>query len=158
MKIPMDCTIRTATVQDAGRISHLVCALAEEFILNEFGDEARTHFLGEHTAEKVRERLAGDYRFFVAESGPALAGVAGLRGASHLYHLFVAKTHQRQGLARRLWLTALRACAEAGHAGVITVNSSRYAIPVYERFGFTRKGPPEERNGLVHHPMEFRPS
>lgn len=154
--IAMECLIKPATLNDAERISDLVCTLADEFILTEFGDEGRSHFLCEHTAVKVRERLAGDYRFFLADHGPELVGVSAVRGPAHLYHLFVAKPYHRQGLARRLWLTALRACVESGHRGVITVNSSTYAVPVYERFGFTRKGPPEEKNGIVHHPMEFR--
>jgi len=154
----MECVIRTAAIEDAGRISALVCDLAREFILGEFGEEGRMHFLGEHTAEKLRERIEGDYRFFVAENGAVLAGVVGLRGGSHLYHLFVAKAFQRQGLAWRLWQTALRASLETGRSGVITVNSSTYAIPVYERFGFVRKGPPEAKHGVVHHPMEFKVS
>ncbi len=152
----MECLIKTATVEDAERISRLVCGLAEEFFLDEFGPEGLAYFVGENTPVKVRERLAGDYRFFLAEHGRELAGVTALRGASHLYHLFVAKPWQRQGLARRLWLTIHRACLQSGHCEVITVNSSTYAIPVYERFGFTKKGPPERKNGVVHHPMEFR--
>lgn len=152
----MECTITPATAHDAERISELVCGLAQEFILNESAEEGRVHFFGEHSPDKMRERLLGDHRFFMAECGTELVGVSALRGASHLYHLFVSKPWQRRGLGRRLWQAAREASVESGHCGAITVNSSTYAIAVYERFGFVRKGPPEMKHGLVHHPMEFR--
>ena len=81
--------------------------------------------------------------------------MAALRGEAHLYYLFVAKPHQRRGIARELWLTVKEACLKSGHRGVITVNSSTYAIPVYLRFGFVRTGPPEQKDGVLHHPMEL---
>jgi len=152
----MNFSIKTGTVRDAERVSALITVLAEAFIVNEFSEEGRTHLLREMAPDKMRERLSGDYRFFLAEAGSELAGVAALRGRSHLYYLFVARTHQRQGLARQLWLTARAAILHGGHRGPITVNSSTYAVPVYERFGFVRKGPPEQKHGVVHHPMEIQ--
>lgn len=157
-KEPHGPLITRGTIEDAERVSELISRLAEEFIVNEFGEEGRTYFLGEHAPGSMRERLSGDYQFFLAEKDGDLAGVAALRGNSHLYYLFVAKPCQRQGLARQLWQVAREACAKSGHRGVITVNSSTYAIAVYERFGFVRKGPSETKNGVVHHPMEFKPA
>jgi GNAT superfamily N-acetyltransferase len=151
----MDWSIRIGTTADAERISKLITSLAREFLVEEFSEAGRSHFLGEIAPDPMRERLTGDHRFFLAEKETELAGVAAIRGDAHLYYLFVAKAHQRQGLARRLWLVAKDAIRASGHQGVITVNSSTYAIPVYERFGFVRTGPPEEKNGVVHHPMEL---
>ena len=152
----MNFSITNGTVQDAERVSTLIALLAEEFIVNEFGEEGRTHFLREIAPDKMRERLAGDYRFFLAEKKSELAGVAALRGRSHLYYLFVGKPYQQQGLARQLWLSAREVILDGGHRGPITVNSSTYAVPVYERFGFARSGPAEEKYGVRHHPMEIK--
>ena len=150
-----NCNIRAGTIQDAGAISALITNLAEEFIVNEFEPEGKAHFLGEITPDKMRERFLGEYRFLLAEVDDELAGVAAVRGASHLYYLFVSKHHQRQGIARQLWFAARDLCKQSGHNGAITVKSSSYAIPVYERFGFVRTGPQEENHGVVHHPMVF---
>lgn len=157
MQGPMNCSIRSGTLQDAQSISALVTRLAKEFIVKEFREEGRKHFLGELTPKKMRERLCGDYRFFLAERDTRLVGVAALRGISHLYYLFVVRACQRQGIAHQLWLTVEETCRNSGHRGVITVNSSTYAIPVYRRFGFVRKGASEEKHGVIHHPMEFSP-
>ena len=153
-----NCNIRAGTIQDAGAISALITNLAEEFIVNEFKPEGKTHFLGEITPEKMRERSLGEYRFLLAEVNNELAGVATVRGVSHLYYLFVVKRHQRQGIARHLWFAVRELCKQSGHHGPITVNSSTYAVPVYERLGFARTGPKEEKYGVVHHPMVFTPT
>ena len=146
-------SIRPGTVGDADPISALMIGVAEKFILKDFSEEGRAYFLGEHTPEKVRERLRSGHRFFLAEYEADLAGVSALRGESHLYYLFVARPFHRCGVGRQLWNAVKAACLESGYGGPVTVNSSAYAVPVYERFGFVRSGPPDTAHGVQHHPM-----
>lgn len=70
-------SIRRGTVRDAERISKLLTELAEEFIVKEFSPEGRSHLLGELSATEVEQRLAGDFRFYLAEDGQELAGGRG---------------------------------------------------------------------------------
>jgi len=92
------CAIRNATVEDAARISALLTALAEQFIVGEFSLEGRLHLLASFAAPEMAKRLAsGEYRFQVAEDRAALAGVVATRGGSHLCYLFVSTDHQRLG-------------------------------------------------------------
>ena len=148
--------VRDATVADAGQISALLTALAEEFIVGEFSEQGRVHLLAQFGVTEMEKRLhAREYRFQVAEDGTVLAGVVGVRGGTHLYSLFVAKSHQRAGLARRLWeLARLDASRGRNAAGRFTVNASSYAVPAYERLGFHRVGPVKEANGVRFQPME----
>jgi GNAT superfamily N-acetyltransferase len=149
--------VRDATAADAPRISVLLTELAEEFIVGEFSTEGRLHLLAQFGATEMEKRLkAPEYRFQVAGDGAVLAGVVAVRDWTHLYALFVAKTHQRTGLARRLWESARRDAIRGGNAGGrFTVNASGYAIPVYERLGFRCVGPVQEANGVRFQPMEF---
>jgi GNAT superfamily N-acetyltransferase len=149
-------TIRPAVPEDAGRISLFIVELAKEFIVNEFRVEGQRYFLGELTPEKMQERLLGEFRFFLAEKKKNLVGVAAVRGSTLLYYLFVGKTFQRQGIAKQLWLIAKEACLHSNSSGFFTVNASTYSVPVYERLGFIRRGPPQEMRGVVYHPMEFK--
>ena len=148
--------VRDATVDDAPRISALLIALAEEFIVGDFTTEGRLHLLAHFGVTEMGERLrAREYRFQVAEDGTVLAGVLGARAGTHLQYLFVAKTHQRMGLARRLWERArLDAIREGNVAGRFTVNASGYAVAAYERLGFRCVGPVREANGVWFQPME----
>ena len=147
--------IRRGTIEDAERVSALLIALSEEFIVSEFTPKGRANFLAAHSPAVVRQRLAGDYRFYLAEDGSDLVGVAALQANRHLYYLFVAKSHQGMGLARRLWSLVREDSTAQGNAGKITVNASNYAVAAYERLGFRRTGPRRERNGVLYNPMRF---
>lgn len=78
-----------------------------------------------------------------------------MRDSAHLFTLFVAEDFQGQGLGRRLWELARAECLAAGNPGAFTVNSSKYAVPVYERFGFVVAGPVQTRNGVLYVPMKM---
>jgi ribosomal protein S18 acetylase RimI-like enzyme len=148
--------VRNANAADAGRISVLLTALAEEFIVGEFSEQGRLHLLTHFGVTKMEERLeAAEYRFQVAEDGAVLAGVVAVRARTHLQYLFVARSHQRSGLARRLWdLARLGAIRDGNAAGRFTVNASGYAVAAYERLGFRCVGPVREANSVWFQRME----
>jgi len=148
-------SIRRGAVQDAERISAFITALSEEYIVGEFSAEGRAHFLRDHTASEVRQRLMGDFRFYLAESGNELAGVAAIRSNTHVYYLFVGGRFQRMGLARRLWAHVKEEAMALGNRGTFTVNASNFAVPAYERLGFRRAEPTSEKNGVLYNPMQF---
>ena len=99
----MKISIRRGASQDAEAISAFVTGISEAFITGEFSAGGRSHFLREHIPPEVRGRLEGDFRFYIAERGAELVGVAAIRSNSHLCYLFVAPAVQRLGLASRLW-------------------------------------------------------
>ena len=148
-------SIRRGTVEDAPQVSAFVCGLSEEFIVGEFTAEARSRFLGDHTKAKVRERLSGDFRFYIAEHDESIAGVAAIRSNSHLFYLFVGKTHQRTGFARRLLFLLVADSMSLGNPGRFTVNASNHAVPAYEKLGFRRTEPAKETDGVLYNPMEL---
>jgi ribosomal protein S18 acetylase RimI-like enzyme len=147
--------IRNGTVEDASKISELLIALSEEFIVGEFSQAGRDHFLGELNPDKMKERLSGAFRFYLAEEDEELAGVAAIRGNTHLYYLFVAKSYQGQGLAKRLWSQVREDSLELGNLGRFTVNASNHAVRAYERLGFIQRQPTQAMNGVLFNPMEF---
>jgi GNAT superfamily N-acetyltransferase len=153
--MPDAITIRHATPDDAEPISALITALAPSFFLADPDDvEAAAPFFDKVTPATIRDYLASDrYRYHVAGRGGELVGVIGMRDHTHLFHLVVAEQVHRQGVATRLWHEAKRVAEAAGNSGRFTVNSSRYAVPVYERFGFLVTGPEQHKNGLVFVPM-----
>lgn len=148
-------TIRKGTLGDAERISKLITELAEEFIVNDFTAEGRLHFLADHSPGQLAKRLAGDFRFYLAEDSETLAGVGAMRSNAHLYYLFVAKLYQRAGLARRLWSHMKKESLALAHPDKFTVNASNYSVLVYEKLGFHRIQPAKQQNGVIYNPMEF---
>jgi len=65
---------------------------------------------------------------------------------------------QREGIARRLWDQALKDLCAPNAEGVLTVNSSLAAVPVYQAFGFVPAGPIQSAHGISFLPMHIRHS
>ncbi len=84
-----------------------------------------------------------------------MAGVVALRNNRHLYHLFVAPEFQGRGLGRQLWSHAREFALGTGNPGEFTVNASRNAVVVYERFGFAPVGPEVQQHGVAFVPMRL---
>jgi GNAT superfamily N-acetyltransferase len=147
--------IRPATPADAAAISALILGVSRFFTLHPDGEGAEA-FLARVSPEAIGGYLASpDYAYLVAEEEGALAGVVAIRDNAHLHHLFVAQAFHGRGLSRRLWDTARHAALRAGNPGEFTVNSSLYAVPVYEKFGFRPTGPRVEQHGIAWVPMKL---
>ncbi len=129
--------------------------LAEEFIVHDIAPPAAATFLAENSTEGVQGFIDSGIVYHVAEIDGVIAGFVAVRDRKHLFHLFVDRAWHRRGIARRLWDVARQAAIDAGGAGCFTVNSSNYAMPVYEKFGFVRTAPTQESKGLRYNPMQL---
>jgi GNAT superfamily N-acetyltransferase len=145
--------LRAARPGDAEAIAGLIAGFQTELTDDPSGAGAEK-FLTSVSVQAEREYLASPrYRYLVAYSDSQLAGFIAIRDGSHLFHLFVERSHQRQSFARRLWERALQELCTPGRDGDFTVNSSLLAIPVYEAFGFVPAGPVQRENGISFLPM-----
>jgi ribulose-5-phosphate 4-epimerase/fuculose-1-phosphate aldolase/GNAT superfamily N-acetyltransferase len=126
-----------------------------EFVAPGYSPQGAASFLEYAAPEALAARQGPGCHFvLVSEIGGELAGMIEIRSAEHVSMLFVAPAHLREGIAGELWRLARGVCC-ARRPGLsrITVNSSPYAVPVYEHLGFQRTGDLQERNGLIYQPM-----
>lgn len=147
--------IRPLAVTDIPAVAALLRELAREFIVHESTPEGASTFLAENDEMGVRGFLSRGHVYHVAVIDGELAGFVAVRDRSHLFHLFVGKRWHRRGVARALWEAAYEAALRAGGDGAFTVNSSNFAVPIYERFGFVRVGPTQCAKGLAFNPMRL---
>jgi GNAT superfamily N-acetyltransferase len=147
--------IRLATLNDATAISQLVYSLSSKYIVSDLSETGARKLLSSMEPSAIASYLSSEYRYHIAEHEGGIVGVVATRDNKHLYHLFVAESHQRRGLARALWRVAWEACVATGNPGEFTANSSRYALPFYEKLGFIQAGPEENREGVVYTPMKL---
>ncbi len=147
--------IEPATSADAEAISALIIDLSGPFFCTpeRTGAEAFLVSIGPDAQRRYLD--AGNFAYHVARSDSGLAGVVALRDNAHLFHLFVARPFQGQGLARRLWEIVKGQAVQAGNPGRFTVNSSIQAVPVYERFGFVLQGDVQHMHGVSYQPMRM---
>jgi ribosomal protein S18 acetylase RimI-like enzyme len=138
---------------DIPLVAALLESLAREHIIHEFEPQARELFLTKNNESSIRHFVVQGFRYHVAELNGRIIGFVGVRDNKHLYHLFVANEFQRQGLGQQLWNIARTQCLAAGNPGRFTVNSSNNAVAIYERLGFVRAGPVQNKDGVLYNPM-----
>jgi GNAT superfamily N-acetyltransferase len=114
---------------------------AETFILHESAPDDAAYFLAQHDAAGISRNVDAGFVYHAAIVDGALAGFIGVRGGTHVYHLFVDAAYQRRGIARALWDAARAAALVPGHPGVFTVNASNVSVPFYASLGFERTAP-----------------
>jgi GNAT superfamily N-acetyltransferase len=133
--------IRLLDPADVPAAAAVLRRAAETFILHESTPEDAAAFLAEQDEARLRSNLDEGYVYHAAVVDGVLAGFIGVRGGTHVYHLFVDAAYQRRGIARALWDAARAAALVPGHPGVFTVNASNVAVPFYASVGFERTAP-----------------
>mgnify|MGYP001110157222 FL=1 len=80
-----------------------------------------------------------------------------IRDGNHVALLFVDKSYHRHGVAKDLLRAALKESrGTAADLERVTVNSSRYGVPAFEKLGFRQTGPERDVNGIAFNPMAMR--
>jgi GNAT superfamily N-acetyltransferase len=144
---------RPGSPADAEAIAELIASFQSELTDDPSGAGAE-QFFASVSIQAERDYLASErYRYLLAYSDSKLVGFVAIRDGSHLFHLFVERSHQGQGVARRLWERALQELCAPNSDGGFTVNSSLSAVPVYETFGFVPAGPIQRKHGISFLPM-----
>ena len=144
---------RAGSPPDADAIAGLIASFQSELTDDPSGAGAE-EYLASVSVRAEREYLASArYRYLLAYSGSQFVGFIAIRDGSHLFHLFVERSHQRQGIGRRLWELALEELCAPSRDGGFTVNSSLSAVPVYHAFGFIPAGSIQRMHGISFLPM-----
>src|SRR5215510_15075478 len=139
---------RAGSPADAEAIAGLIASFQSELTDDPSGAGAE-QYLASVSVQAEREYLASErYGYLLACSDDQLAGFIAIRDGSHLFHLFVERSHQREGIGRLLWERALEELCTPGSDGGFTVNSTLRAVPVYQAFGFVPAGPIQSMHGI----------
>jgi GNAT superfamily N-acetyltransferase len=152
-----DITYRAMRPGESASVSALVLAAFEQYIAPEYTPQGIEEFRKYAGAAEIRERLAKGHFVLVASTDDGLAGMIEIRQNNHVALLFVAGAFHRQGVARALLDHGLATAREQDpDVERVTVNSTRYGVPAYQRLGFRQTGPERAVNGIVFIPMAMR--
>jgi GNAT superfamily N-acetyltransferase len=143
---------------DEQRVSELIEAVFDEFIAPDYEsggiEEFRKHIVPH---DILGRHMRGDSFVLVVEEAGEMVGVIDVRDGSHIRLFFVRKERQGRGIGRKLFELAVDRCRQEDHElTAITVNSSPYAVPIYESLGFVVSHPEQVKNGIRHTPMTCR--
>lgn len=135
-------------------VCNLVARTFNEFIAPEFSEQGIDEFFKYSNPRDFEKRSESGYSSMLAEYDDRIAGMIELKGRSHISMLYVEKTFHKKGVAKELIRAALSNLSLENHYDTdITVNSSRYAVPFYEKLGFIQFEEEKTIYGVIHVPM-----
>ena len=120
--------LRQATLQDAEAIRILIHPYIHDFAVNIEGEQ-------KFSIETICQLIhTPELYYWLLEDKGRLKGVIAYKKPAHLIHFFVDSRYQKQGLGRYMWNFVeekLKLSSES-----MSVNSSEYAVPIYQKMGF----------------------
>ena len=98
------------------------------------------------------KKITKSFKVYGAFEDNILKGVIATdRRKRHINLFFVDKVSQGKGIGKEL----MRVVVNNNENSYITVNSSRYGVPIYEKLGFTKTEEEKEQEGLKFTPMKL---
>ena len=147
--------IRKGIIDDSVEISSLISRNSKVLLADDFEDDGLDFFLRSVEAQSIREYMEQGFRYLVAEYNDVIVGVIAIKDFSHMFHLFVDKDYHQRGIAKMLWQDMRSYSFEKGNRGFFTLNSTTYALPIYQRWGFEITSEAKRAYGIRYTPMKL---
>jgi ribosomal protein S18 acetylase RimI-like enzyme len=138
------------------QVFELIKSVFEEYVAPDFSPEGVKNFMDFILPDAILNRKNSDRYFLItAKDEDKIIGMIEVQNSNHICLLFVSKDYHNQGIAKKLYALSLEKCKQF-EAGLkeMEVNSSRYAVPVYEKLGFKRIAEEQISNGIIFNPMK----
>ena len=98
------------------------------------------------------KKITKSFKVYGAFEDNVLKGIIATdKRKRHINLFFVDKSSQAKGIGKKLMAIGI----ENNENSFITVNSSRYAVPIYEKLGFVKMEEEKEQDGLKFTPMKL---
>lgn len=148
----MNVEISRLELSELSEAKKLVKKVFMTFEAPEYSKEGVAHFLTYLDEELEMELAANRVQVWCWKDAQQIVGLLAVRLPAHLALLFVDEAYHRQGIAKQLFQEMLSELIPEQ----ITVNSSPYAVPIYERLGFQIEGNEKTVSGIRFQSMVYK--
>lgn len=145
--------IRECNFHDVEAISHLVIQSATEHIGPTLSEAGMSRLIEGMSISSQRERIDGEYKYWVAIDDNEYLGTAAIKLPNHLYYLFVKTECHGQGIGKALLQAVCTHVMQTSEAKCMSVNSSLNSVAFYSRRGFVVNGPIKNEHEILFQPM-----
>ena len=139
--------IRLLEPHERGLALNLALRVFMQFVAPDYSDQGVETFRSYIESETVVSSLT----FYGAFEEHTLVGMLAMRSSNHISLFFVGEQSQGCGVGRGLF----ELIRDSASSGVITVHSSPFAKPIYEKLGFTAISDEQLSDGIRYIPMKY---
>ena len=140
--------IRECTPQERTQALALALDVFMQYVAPDYSSEGVETFRAFVSGTEATQSLA----LYGAFEGEAMAGMIATRNnGAHITLFFVDSRYHHRGVGRALVQKVIDLCPD----DVITVHSSPYAVPVYEKLGFCALCEERLNDGIRYTPMKL---
>jgi len=148
--------IKEVDQSDLKQALDLVNIVFSEFVAVDYSEQGQKTF--EDYIKNKYEELSSDLtsmhkKIWACWQNGEIVGVIATRDTSHIALMFVDKRYHKKGIARYMFNHVLEETSQTGEITQMTVNSSPFAVEVYERLGFVKTAAQQEKDGIIYIPM-----
>ncbi len=143
-----DFTYELMKPDDAQKVFDLVSISFEKFVRCDLTEDGVDEFF--RASRKFIFERPENHILYIVRTGDKIAGMIDVRDQRHICLFFVSSEFQGKGLGRGL----LKCVLDCVKDGILSVNSSVFAVAVYKKLGFEQLKPVQILNGIKYVPME----
>lgn len=148
----MNVEISRLDLSELSEAKKLVKKVFMTFEAPDYSKEGVAHFLTYLDEELEMELAANQVQVWCGKDAQQIVGLLAVRLPAHVALLFVDEAYHRQGIAKQLFQEMLSELMPEQ----VTVNSSPYAVPIYERLGFQIEGNEKTVSGIRFQSMVYK--
>lgn len=136
------------TIKNINEVIQLIKQTFLEFVAPDYDESGINNFFKFAEDEDVLKQLV----FYAALNKNKITGILAVDDKlNHICLFFVDKDFQNTGIGTALFKKFLNEFMPKA----VTVNSSPFAVKVYEKLGFTATGSSQVSDGIVYIPMRY---
>ncbi len=140
--------VRRLNVEDISNALKLIWEVFNQFEAQEYSKRGVDEFYNTLNNSDWIKKI----NFYGAFNKNNLVGVLGIRKPQHIGFFFVLADFQRKGIGKMLF----EAMQKDYFCKEFTVNSSPFAVKIYEKLGFEATSQEKNSNGIRYIPMIFK--
>jgi ribosomal protein S18 acetylase RimI-like enzyme len=133
-------------------IRRLILSVFDTFVGIDYSQQGKETFYKFIDSEDIIKRVSANSRILLAENEIEIVGMIEPRDNNHISLSFVDSRYHNQGIGKILLNTKIATVKDKTE--FIEVNSSPYAVSIYEKLGFQKTDEPKEIDGILFIPMK----
>jgi ribosomal protein S18 acetylase RimI-like enzyme len=143
---------------DEHKVCDLVLRVFDGFVAPDYCEEGINEFKSYITVEGLKKRSKEDHFFLLARHAGKIVGMIDIREYHHISLFFVDIAFQNKGIGKALFQKAAAVSKNRGwELNQFSVNSSPYAVQIYEKMGFKKTDDEQIKKGMRFFPMSLKP-